>query len=63
MTNENKPEKSTPESEVETTEISTGETPKTEGELVLGKRVLRHFGVRTDVQAGSASYTIGKRTR
>jgi hypothetical protein len=26
-----------------------------EGKLLLGKRVLRHFGARSDVQAGSFS--------
>jgi hypothetical protein len=29
--------------------------PEAEGKLLLGKRVLRHFGVRSDVQAGTYS--------
>ena len=40
---------------LETVEASTEKQPETEGKLLLGKRVLRHFGVRSDVQAGTYS--------
>jgi hypothetical protein len=61
---ESTPEISTPETALETTEVSPEEGTQTPtGKLVLGKRVLRHFGVRSDVQAGTASYTHTARCR
>ena len=53
-----------PETETATTEITADERPEADGgKLLLGKKVLRHFGVRSDVQAGTASYTITRRCR
>lgn len=53
-----------PETETATTEITADERPEAEGgKLLLGKKVLRHFGVRSDVQAGGNSYTITRRCR
>ena len=55
--------------EAAATETITAETDAEEaaeaqdGKLLLGKRVLRHFGVRSNVQAGTQSLTITKRTR
>ena len=56
MANEPKPETTQPQPEIESAEISNNESPEGEGgKLLLGKKVLRHFGVRSDVQAGSFS--------
>jgi hypothetical protein len=51
-----------PEDKNETPSTETTVAPETEqpseteeGKLLLGKRVLRHFGVRSDVQAGTYS--------
>lgn len=58
MSNETKPETNAPETNVETTVVSNNEKPEAEGKLLLGKKVLRHFGVQSDVQAGSFSVRI-----
>ena len=43
------------ETKTEDMAASTEKQPEPEGKLLLGKRVLRHFGVRSDVQAGTHS--------
>lgn len=59
MANETKPVTTQPEPEIESAEISNNESPEGEGgKLLLGKKVLRHFGVRSDVQAGTYSGVV-----
>ena len=52
MKNENQ---QTTELQPEVPDTSVEKQPEPEGKLLLGKRVLRHFGVRSDVQAGTYS--------
>ena len=57
-------EKITPETTAtdETAQKSEAEVEKpaqdADGKLLLGKKVLRHFGVRSDVQAGTYSGVV-----
>jgi hypothetical protein len=53
----------TPATETTVEPLTEQQTETEEGKLLLGKRVLRHFGVRSDVQAGTASYTFTARCR
>lgn len=50
-------EKIAPETSIEETPKHDAdvEKPAEDGKLLLGKKVLRHFGVKSDVQAGTYS--------
>jgi hypothetical protein len=57
MKSETTPDSNANQTETDT-EVLADKQPEAESKLLLGKRVLRHFGVRSDVQAGTNSIRV-----